>query len=183
MVPIIEMPKHREFQQEPEQQGGRQRQQQCDGKVLRHAIEHHRQVGTQHVLDAVREVDEVHDAEDESQAGGDQEQDHTELQAVENLDDEKGGGHFYSAESRRGFAGWPPSSKHLRARGTIISAPSCTTSAQKSAASKTLAAARTAGSATPDRGSEGRHTSTRSLNNRRPATSSGNPSHMDRGSC
>jgi hypothetical protein len=41
----------------------------------------------------VGEVDEIHHPEHQRQPGRDQEQDHAELQAVENLDDEEGDGH------------------------------------------------------------------------------------------
>src|SRR4051812_14039753 len=41
----------------------------------------------------MRQVDEVHHAEDERQAGRDQEQQYAELQAVECLDDEEGDAH------------------------------------------------------------------------------------------
>jgi len=41
----------------------------------------------------VRQIDEVHHSEHQSEARGDQEQKNAELQPVENLDGEKGGGH------------------------------------------------------------------------------------------
>ena len=46
------------------------------------------EIGAEHVERAVRQVDEVHDAEDERQAGGQQKQQHAELHAVEALLDE-----------------------------------------------------------------------------------------------
>ena len=46
------------------------------------------EIGAQHVERAVRQVDEVHDAEDQRQPGGEQEQQQAELQAVEALLDE-----------------------------------------------------------------------------------------------
>ena len=46
--------------------------------------------GAHHVERAVGEIDHAHDAEDERQAGGQQEQHQPELEAVENLLDEKG---------------------------------------------------------------------------------------------
>jgi hypothetical protein len=41
----------------------------------------------------VREVDEVHDAEDKSKPGGDQEQEDAELRAVQELDQQEVEGH------------------------------------------------------------------------------------------
>ena len=52
-----------------------------------------RQISAQHVLDAVRQIDEIHDAEYQRQAGRDQEQQHAKLQAVEDLDQKERGGH------------------------------------------------------------------------------------------
>src|SRR5208282_1160873 len=42
-------------------------------------------IGAEHVKRAVRQVDEVHDAEDQRQPGGQQEQQHAQLHAVEAL--------------------------------------------------------------------------------------------------
>jgi hypothetical protein len=46
-------------------------------------------VRAEHVQRAVRQVDEAHDAEHQRQAGGHQEQQHAELQAVERLDQQQ----------------------------------------------------------------------------------------------
>jgi len=56
-------------------------------------IECHRQIGAQHVLDAVGEIDEIHHAEHQRQPRRHQKQQHAELQPVEELDDEQRGGH------------------------------------------------------------------------------------------
>ena len=49
--------------------------------------------GADHVERAVGEVDQAHDAEDQRQAGGHQEQHDPELEAVQDLLDEQRGGH------------------------------------------------------------------------------------------
>ena len=59
-------------------------------------VEGHREIGAEHVLDAVGEIDEIHHAEHQREAGRDQEQKDAELQPVEGLNHEKGGGHGLS---------------------------------------------------------------------------------------
>src|SRR5690606_4919806 len=49
--------------------------------------------GAHHVERTVRQVDEPHDAEDQGQPGGHQKQHEAELEPVQELLDEKGGGH------------------------------------------------------------------------------------------
>ena len=90
MVAVVEMPEDQHFQQQPERQRRRQRQQQRrEQKLPVSAGEGRRQIGAQHVLHAVGEVDEVHHAEHQRQAGRDQEQQDAELQAVQRLDQEQ----------------------------------------------------------------------------------------------
>src|ERR1700722_2322765 len=57
------------------------------------------EIGAEHVERAVRQVDQVHDAEDQRQPGGEQEQQHAELHAVEKLLDEIEHGEACSAET------------------------------------------------------------------------------------
>ena len=64
------------------------------------AVEHHRQVGAQHVLHAVGEVDEIHHPEHQREPGRHEEQQDAELQPVEQLDDEQRGGHREIARQR-----------------------------------------------------------------------------------
>ena len=89
----------REREQTERERGGKS-EDQGEEKVTGDSVEHHRQIGPEHVLDAMREIDEVHHAEHERQAGRDQEQQHAELQAVEGLDDEQGEGHYRSPSPR-----------------------------------------------------------------------------------
>jgi len=55
--------------------------------------ERHRQVHAQHEQRPVREIDDARHAEDQRQSGGDQEQRRGARQAVEELDQDRGGGH------------------------------------------------------------------------------------------
>src|SRR5262249_56114634 len=56
-------------------------------------VEGDSQVSAQHVLDAVREVDEVHHPEYERKTRRDQEKQDAKLEPVQNLDDEEARGH------------------------------------------------------------------------------------------
>src|SRR5258708_36275257 len=94
MIAVIKMAEHRELEQKAECQRGGEGKDKRKEKVAGEAVEHHRQIGAEHVLDAMREIDEVHHAEHERQARRDQEQQHAELQAIECLDDEEGEGHY-----------------------------------------------------------------------------------------
>ncbi len=87
------MPEHHELEQQPEQQRGAEREHQRRQEAAGDRVERDREIGAQHVLNAVCQVDEVHDPEHQRQAGRDQEQQHAELQPVEDLDNEKRGGH------------------------------------------------------------------------------------------
>jgi hypothetical protein len=93
MVALIEMAEDQEFERQPDQQRGGQRQRQPQHEAAGQPDEGHGQIGAEHVLHAMRQVDEVHHAEDERQPGRDQEQQDAELQAVQDLDDEEAGGH------------------------------------------------------------------------------------------
>ena len=93
MVAVIEVAEDRELEDEPEQQRGAKREHQREQEIAGEAVEHHGEIGAEHVLHAMRQVDEVHHAEHQRQPCGDQEQQHAELQAVQGLDDEEGDGH------------------------------------------------------------------------------------------
>ncbi len=93
MIAAIEMPEHHEFKHEPDDERSCEREHKRGEKAAGQSVEHHREVGAQHVLDPMREVDEVHHPEHEGEAGRDQKQQHPKLKAVENLNDEKRGGH------------------------------------------------------------------------------------------
>ena len=84
---FIEMAKDQQFQQQPESQRGEQRQPPARAKKLSNsAVKRHGEIGAEHVLDAVREIDEIHDAEDERQSRRNQKQQDAELQSVQDLD-------------------------------------------------------------------------------------------------
>jgi hypothetical protein len=93
MIAVVEMPEHREFQQKPEGERGGERQDERGEKAAGERIEGDREIGAQHVLHAVREVDEIHHPEHQRQACRNQKQKHAELQTVEDLNYEKGAGH------------------------------------------------------------------------------------------
>ena len=93
MVAVVEMAEDREFEQQPEHQRGAEREHEREEEIAGEGVEHHGEIGAEHVLDAVREIDEVHHAEHQREAGRDEEQQHAELQPVQRLDDEEGGGH------------------------------------------------------------------------------------------
>jgi hypothetical protein len=89
MVARVELPKHQQFERERKCERRGKRQHQRREEAAGEAVERHRQIGAQHVLNAVREVDEVHHPEHQRQPGRDQEQQHPELQPVEDLYEEK----------------------------------------------------------------------------------------------
>ena len=73
MVALIKVAENEELEQQSECERGKQRQHQRGQKIADKAVERHRQIGAQHVLDAVGEIDEVHHAEHQREAGRDQE--------------------------------------------------------------------------------------------------------------
>ena len=93
VIPVVEMSKDDEFEQKPKCQCGGERQHQRGEKAAGQRIESDGEVGPQHVLDAVRQVDDVHDPEHQRQPRRNQEQQHAELQPIENLNHEQGSGH------------------------------------------------------------------------------------------
>ena len=72
MVARIEMAEDEKFQEEPEGERREQRQHQRHQKIIEHAIKRHGEIGAEHILDAVCEIDEVHHAKDERQSRRDQ---------------------------------------------------------------------------------------------------------------
>jgi len=96
VIAAVEMAKHQEFEQQPAQEGGGERQDERRQKASGEREEGHREIGAEHVLDAMGEIDEIHHAEHQRKAGCDQEQKDAELQPVEGLNHEKGGGHGLS---------------------------------------------------------------------------------------
>ncbi len=61
------------------------RQHHAENEVSGQGGEGRREIGADHVERAVRQVHQIHDAEDQRQAGGQQEQQQPELQAVQAL--------------------------------------------------------------------------------------------------
>ena len=88
MVAAVEMPERHEFQHDAEQQRGAERQQRCRARNSGPGHEGRREIGAHHVERAVREIDEVHDAEHQRQPCRQQEQQQAELQAVQRLFDD-----------------------------------------------------------------------------------------------
>ena len=72
------------------------REQRCDEIAAEDRRERKGEIGADHVEAAVREVDHAHDAEDERQSAGDQEQQQSVLQRVQALDEEGGEVHAES---------------------------------------------------------------------------------------
>ena len=89
VVAIVEMAEHQKLKQQPESQRRQQRQRQRGEEIADDAVKRHRKIGAEHVLNAMREIDEIHHAEDQRQAGRDQKQQDAKLQAVQDLDEEE----------------------------------------------------------------------------------------------
>ena len=89
VVAVVEVAEDQKLEQQAEAERGEQRQHQRREEIADQAVEGHGEVGAEHVLDAVRQIDEVHHAEHQRQAGRDQEQQNAELDAVEDLDEEE----------------------------------------------------------------------------------------------
>ena len=85
MIAVVEMSEHREFQQKPEGERCGERQHERGEKAAGERVEGDREIGAQHVLHAVREVDEIHHAEDQRQPCRDEEQEDAELQTIQDL--------------------------------------------------------------------------------------------------
>ncbi len=85
MVSPVEPPQHRHLQQHADRRRGERAAREADPERARRRGDGRDQVGAHHVERAVRQVDHVHDAEHQREAGGQQEQHQPELQAVERL--------------------------------------------------------------------------------------------------
>ncbi len=73
VVTIIEMAENQKFEQQAEGERREQRQDERRQKVAGDAVKRHGEIGAEHVLDAVGQIDEIHHAEHQRQAGRDQE--------------------------------------------------------------------------------------------------------------
>ena len=89
MVPIVEAAKYDELDDGAEHDaaegGEHDSQEERSGKLHQGG----REKRAQHVEGAMRQIDQVHDAEDERQPGGDQEQHDAELKAIQELFDQE----------------------------------------------------------------------------------------------
>jgi hypothetical protein len=90
------MAEHQEFEQKPKDQSRRECQQQGNEEIACKRIERDGEIGAQHVLDTVGEIDEIHHPEHERKPGRDQEEQDAELEPVQNLDDNEPRGHYIS---------------------------------------------------------------------------------------
>ena len=89
VIATVEMPERDELEDDAEQQGGAERQRRTEQEVAGPEEEGRGEIGAHHVERAVRQVDEVHDAEHQRQSGGEQEQQQAELQSVQDLFDDE----------------------------------------------------------------------------------------------
>ena len=101
VIALIQMPEDREFQHQAERERDDEREQQRGDETAGHGVEHHGEIGAEHVLHAVREVDEIHHPEHQRQPRRDQKQQDAELQPVEKLNDKERKGHIGSCAITR----------------------------------------------------------------------------------
>src|SRR6185437_3480313 len=87
MVAAVEMPQCRELQHDAEQKRGSERQQRAEHETAGPGREGRGEIGAHHVERAMRQVDEVHDAEHQRQPRRQQEQQQPELQSIQDLFD------------------------------------------------------------------------------------------------
>ena len=89
MVAAVEPPHGDHLDRHPDQERRHQRESDAAEERVGEAGEGRGEVGAQHVERAVRQVDEVHDAEHQRQSGSEQEQQEPELQPVQELLEEE----------------------------------------------------------------------------------------------
>ena len=102
MIAIVETAEDDNLEQKSEPQRGWQREGEPEPEASGPGHEHRGEIGADHILDAMREVDEIHHPEHERQARGDQEQQQPQLQAVQDLNDQKRARHreyYFSGQS------------------------------------------------------------------------------------
>jgi hypothetical protein len=85
VVALVELPEQRQFEHQAEHGGPGHPDAQPDPERIGRLRGGSDEVSAHHVQRTVGQVDAVHDAEDERQPGGEQEQHEAELQAVEGL--------------------------------------------------------------------------------------------------
>ena len=105
VIAVVEVAENQKLQQQAEEERGGERQHQRKEEISHQSVEGYGEISAEHILHAVRQVDEVHHTEHQRQAGCNQEQKNAELQAVEDLDQKERGGHGLSSLAERSAAG------------------------------------------------------------------------------
>jgi len=85
VVALVQGPERDQLDENADGERGQERQHDGGDEGAGPAEERGGEIRAHHVERAVREVDEIHDSEDEREPGGHEEQHHAELQAVEAL--------------------------------------------------------------------------------------------------
>ena len=93
MVAAVQPAEDQELDRKAEGERGRQREGERAPEPPGQRSEHGREIGADHVLHAVSEIDEIHHAEGQRQTSGDQKKQDAELQAVQGLDGQDREGH------------------------------------------------------------------------------------------
>ena len=89
MVAVVEDAQDNHLHDHARERGRRQGRQQAEQKAAGQVGHGGGHVGPDHVQGAVGQVDDPHDPEDQRQPGGHEKEHHAELEAVEELFDEK----------------------------------------------------------------------------------------------
>ena len=85
VVAPVEPPDGDDFEHHAGDKRSGHREDHGDNEAAGHDREGRGEIGAEHVQRAVRQIDQVHDAEDQRQAGRQQKQQHAELHAVQAL--------------------------------------------------------------------------------------------------
>ena len=93
VIAAVKVPEHEELERQAEGERGRERKREGCKKTAGERKEGDCEICAQHVLGAVRKIYEIHHPEDQRETRCDQEQQHAELQPIEDLNDDKAGGH------------------------------------------------------------------------------------------
>ncbi len=114
VVALVERAQRDHFDQHADHQRAEQAEQHAERVGAGPLRGGHRQVGADHVERAVRQVDEVHDAEHQRQPGGHQEQHDAELQAVQQLLEDED--QVHAQEHKKGAVAPRPSAPGIERR-------------------------------------------------------------------
>ena len=102
MVAIIKPSEHRKLEQETKGKRREKRKHHRQQEACGQSIERDREISAQHVLHPMREIDEIHHAEHKRKAGGDQKEQDSELQSVEDLNEDESTVHAFSSPAGNG---------------------------------------------------------------------------------